>query len=129
MTYKLTALIKLDEHDKALEYGRKLSKSELGKTAQGLNELAWTIVDPDAGIKPSSKLIEFAVETARRADELAGGKDAAIADTLAKAYFDNHDIPKAIETQERSLRLIKESGKGEDKDMIDRLERYKKAAK
>ena len=73
---KLTALIKLDEQDKALEYAKKLSKSELSKQAEGLNGLAWAIIDPDAGIKPSAKLIEFAVETARRADEMAEGKDA-----------------------------------------------------
>ena len=62
---KLTALIKLDEQDKALEYAQKLVKSELSKHAQGLNGLAWAIVDPDAGIKPSSKLIEFALEAAQ----------------------------------------------------------------
>ena len=103
LIYKLTALIKLDEQEKALDYSRQLAKSDLGKSAQGLNGLAWTIVDPDAGIKPSQKLIEFAVETARRADELAGGKDAEIADTLAKAFFDNHEVAKAVETQERAF--------------------------
>ena len=112
---KLTALIKLDEQDKALEYAQKLSKSELSKHAQGLNGLAWAIVDPDAGIKPSSKLIELAVETARRADELADGKDGAIADTLAKAYFDSGDATKAVETQERALRLMKEAGQRKTK--------------
>ena len=127
---KLTALIKLDEQDKALEYARTLSKSELSKNAQGLNGLAWAIVDPDAGIKPSSKLVEFAVETARHADELAETKDAAIADTLAKAYFDSGDVAKAIETQERAVRLAKGSQYERLIDELkDRLEKYKKAAK
>ena len=127
---KLTALIKLDEQEKALDYAKKLAKSDLGKQAQGLNGLAWAIVDPDAGIKPSSKLIEFAVETARRADELAEAKDAGIADTLAKAYFDSGDVAKAVETQERAVRLAKgskyEPAIGE---FTDRLEKYKKKAK
>ena len=70
-----------------------------------MNALAWAIVDPDAGIKPSAKLIEFAVETAGRADEMAESKDAAIADTLAKAYFDAGQKAKAVETQERAIRL------------------------
>ncbi len=125
---KLTALIKLDEHDKALEYAQKLSKTELGKQAQGLNGLAWAIVDPDANIKPSSKLIEFAVETARRADELAGEKDGAIADTLAKAYFDSGNASKAVDTQERAVRLMKAAGQ-EDPGVKDRLAQYKKAVK
>ena len=127
--HKLTALIKLDEHDKALDYSKRLSKTEVGKTAQGLNELAWTIIDPDAGIKPNSKLIEFALETARRADEMTDGKDSGIADTLGKAYFDSGDAKKAIEAQERALRLMKEAGANEDQGMKDRLEKYKKAAK
>jgi len=129
---KLTALIKLDEQDKALEYAQKLSKSELRKHAQGLNGLAWAIVDPDAGIKPSSKLIELALEAARKADELAHGKDGAIADTLAKAYFDSGDATKALETQERAVRLMKEAGAGAEQGIQgvkDRLEQYKKAAK
>ena len=93
-----------------------------------MNGLAWAIVDPDAGIKPSGKLIAFAVETARRADELAGGKDGAIADTLGKAYFDSGEFVKAFETQERAARLMKEAGQ-EDAGVKNRLEKYKKAAK
>jgi len=126
---KLTALVKLDEQDKALEYAQKLSKSALGKSAEGLNGLAWAIVDPDAGIKPGAKLVQFAVETARHADEMAQSKDAGIADTLAKAYFDSGDVAKAVENQERAVSLAKgtqyEQQIGELKD---RLEKYKKAA-
>ena len=126
---KLTALIKLNEQDKALEYAKKLSKSELSKQAQGMNGLAWAIVDPDAGLKPSAKLIEFALDAARQADDMADGKNGMIADTLAKAYFDSGDAKKALETQERAVRLIEEAGVKEDPGMKDRLERYKKAAK
>ena len=110
---KLTALIKLDEQDKALEYAKNSPGRSCAKEAQGMNGLAWAIVDPDAGIKPSSKLVEFAVETARRADELADNKDAAIADTLAKAYFDSSAVSKAVETE--CVRLAKESGRTFDR--------------
>jgi thiol-disulfide isomerase/thioredoxin len=127
---KLTALIKLDEQEKALDYAKKLGKSDLSKQPEGLNGLAWAILDPDAGIKPSSKLIEFALATARRADELAETKDAGIADTLAKAYFDSGEVAKAVETQERAIRLAK-GGKYEPAigEFTDRLEKYKKKAK
>jgi thiol-disulfide isomerase/thioredoxin len=127
---KLTALIKLDQQEKALEYARKLIKSDLSKEAQSLNGLAWAIIDPDAGIKPGSKLIEFAVETARRADDMAGSKDASIADTLAKAYFDSGEVAKAVETQERAVRLAR--GSQDDRfldDLKGRLEKYKRAVK
>jgi thiol-disulfide isomerase/thioredoxin len=125
---KLTALIKLDEQDKALEYAKKLSRTELSKNAQGMNGLAWAIVDPDAGLKPSSQLVEFALVIARQADELARERDGMIADTLAKAYFDAGNVSKAVETQERAVRLMKEAGQ-EDQGVKNRLEQYKKAAK
>jgi hypothetical protein len=86
-----------------------------------LNVLAWTIVDPDAKIKPSSKLIDFALEIALRADHMAGEKDGMIADTLAKAYFDAGKAGKAAETQERAVRLMKDAGQ-EDPGVKDRLE-------
>jgi thiol-disulfide isomerase/thioredoxin len=128
-SYKLTALIKLNEQDKALEYAQKLNKSELSESPQGLNTLAWAIVDPDAGIKPSAKLIQFAVETARRADAKADAKDAGIADTLAKAYFDSGDTAKAIENQERAVRLAKGTPyEAQIDELKKRLENYKKAA-
>ncbi len=126
---KLTSLIKLDQQDKALDFANELGKGKLGESPQGLNALAWAIVDPDAGIKPSTKLIKFAVETARHADELAESKDPAIADTLAKAYFDSSDTAKAVETQERAVRLAKGTAIEKDKGMKDRLEKYKEAAK
>ncbi len=126
---KLTALVKLDEQDKALEYAQKLAKSALSKTAEGLNGLAWAIVDPDAGIKPNAKLVQFAVETARRADLMAEKKDAGIADTLAKAYFDSGDAAKAVKNQERAVSLAKGSQYEAQIDQLkDRLEKYKKAA-
>jgi thiol-disulfide isomerase/thioredoxin len=125
---KLSALIKLEEQDKALEYGKKLLASELGKQAQGLNGLAWAIVDPEVKIKPSAKLLAFAVECAKKGDELAKEKDPAIADTLAKAYFDSGDVAKAVETQERAVRLSKGTPFEQDKSLAERLEQYKKAA-
>src|SRR5262249_16507928 len=118
----------LDEQDKALEVGKKLEKSELGEQAEGLNLIAWTIVDPDSGVKPKAELIKFALDLARKADEKSDRKNGAIADTLAKAYFDSGDVSKALETQERAVRLIKESRDDVDPGMKERLEKYRKAA-
>jgi hypothetical protein len=125
---KVTAHIKLGDEDKAFGLATRLS-SALSKSAQGLNGIAWAIVDPEAGIKPGSKLLKFAVETAQRADKLAEEKDAAIADTLAKAYFDSGDVGKAIETQERAVRLAKGTPLESEKSLSGRLEHYRNAAK
>jgi thiol-disulfide isomerase/thioredoxin len=124
---KFTALIKLDDQDKALEYGKKLLASDIGEEAQGLNGLAWAVVDPAAKLKPNAKLLAFAVEAAKKADELAKEKDPAIADTLAKCYFDSGDVNKALETQERAVKLSKGTQFEQDKSLVERLEQYKKA--
>jgi thiol-disulfide isomerase/thioredoxin len=124
---RLPALLKLDQQDKALELARKLEKSELGEDPQGLNTLAWTIVDPDSGTKPKPELVKLALEMATKADEKTDRKNGAIADTLAKTYFDTGDAAKALETQERAVRLMKESGEAIDPGVQERLEKYKKA--
>ena len=97
---KFAALVKLDEQDKALDYGKKLMASELGKNPQILNAIAWAVVDPDSKTKPNAKLLALAVEGGKKADELAKEKDAVIAETLAMAYFDSGELTKAVETQE-----------------------------
>ncbi len=128
---RLPTLIKLDQQDKALELAQKLEKS-VGQQAEGLNLIAWTIVDPSSGTKPGGKLLQLALELARRADEKSEGKNGPIADTLAKTYFDSGEVAKAIETQERAIRLSKKNSQIPAKnidEMEERLEQYKKAAK
>ena len=64
------------------------------------------------------------------ADELLKEKDGMIADTLARAHFVNGDASKALETQERALKLAKGNPQLEnDQEMKKRLEEYRKAAK
>ncbi len=125
---KLAALFKLDQQDKALEYAEKLSKTHIGDQAQGLNGLAWAIVDPSRKIELGKKAIQFALDVARRADEKANGKDAAIADTLGRAYFVAGEISQALETQERAVQLAKGTPFERDPSIKNRLEEYKKAA-
>lgn len=125
---KLQPLLKMDEQAKALELAKKLQKSELAESPEGLNFLAWAIVDPDSGIKPGDELKQLALEAAKKADAKANGKIGPIADTLAVAYFSSGDAAKAAETEERAIRLMKENGEPVDKTMKERLEQYKKAA-
>jgi thiol-disulfide isomerase/thioredoxin len=112
---------------KAAEYGKRLVETVLKDSPEQLNGIAWMIVDPAAPTKPTPGMARLALQAALRADTLTQGKDAAIADTLAKAYFDNGNAAKALETQERAVRLVKGTPQENDKDLMDRLAQYRKA--
>src|SRR5262249_298016 len=114
--------------DQAIEYGEKLVTKVYKDNAQGLNNVAWTLGDP-TGKKASDKDGKLALKAAQRADELKSSKDGMIADTLARAYFVTGDAAKALETQERAIKLAKGTPLEKDEEMKQRLEEYRKAAK
>ena len=126
---KLAALIMLDQQDEGIAFINKIEKTVIGRDPEGLNMIAWTIVDPDSKLKPNEKLIAIALEWAKRADEMAKEKNGAIADTLAESFFRSGDAAKAIETEERAIKLTKQGGDPVDPSMTTRLAKYKKAAK
>jgi thiol-disulfide isomerase/thioredoxin len=92
-----------------------------------LNQFAWRFVEKP-GDKPDANLLKFALAMAEKADKLVGGKSGEIADTLAKAYYENGNAKKAVETQERALQLAKGTELEKDASLKDRLEMYKKKA-
>jgi len=124
-----TLLSDADTRDKAVEYGKHLMDKVFQDNAEALNTLARLAVDPDAKKKPDARLVKFALAAAKRADEITLGKDAAIADTLALAYFNDGDTAKAVETQERAVKLAEASPGKMDPSMKERLEQYRKAVK
>lgn len=113
--------------DQALSLGEKLVASELGENPEALNNLAWMLVAPDREKKADAKLLKFALKAALKADNLSERKDPSIADTLAKAYFDNAQVEKAIETQERVVELAVGSELENDPGVKKRLRQYKRA--
>lgn len=125
--FKFTLLMKSGEADDTLKYGEKLF--EAGKDdSNGLNNLAWTIVDPDNDRKAPPALVKLALKAATLADELDEGKNPAVADTLAKALFDSGEPVKAYEAQKRAMKLAEGTPLADDKDMKARLEQYRQAA-
>ena len=125
--YKFWALARrANTRDQALDYGRHLVEMVLRNNARSLNDLAWYLVAP--GGKHEGKFPNLALMAAQRANELTGGKDISICDTLAKAYFDSGDTAKAVETQARVLDLAKGTPRENDEALKGRLERYRKAA-
>lgn len=113
--------------DQALALGNKLLESKLGDDSEVLNTMAWMLVAPDREKKADAKLLKFALKMAQKADNLAKREDASIADTLAKAYFDNGQLEKAIETQERVVELAEGTQLESDPGIKKRLRQYKRS--
>jgi thiol-disulfide isomerase/thioredoxin len=114
--------------DQALELGERLVETRFSDDAEALNNLAWAVVDPDRDKKADPKLLKFALRVATKADKLKDSEDPSIADTLAKAYFDNGQLDKAVETQERAVKQIE----GTDNEQVGaamkkRLRQYRRA--
>jgi thiol-disulfide isomerase/thioredoxin len=125
---KFTMLVNLNRNDEAAAYGNKLIFGLLRHNPQALNQLAWGIVDP-AAKKNSAPLVAMALQAAQKADQVSMGREAAIADTLAAAYFASGQAGKAVETQQRSLALAKGTQSERDPALAQHLALYKRALK
>ncbi|MCA9280986.1 MAG: redoxin domain-containing protein [Phycisphaeraceae bacterium] len=108
----------------ASAYGKELIRGQFAKDAQGLNSIAWGIVDPDAGNDIADMDLGLAMEAAERACELTKWEDASIIDTLARVVFNKGDIKKAIQLQTKAVDIAP----AEDKEqLMPALEEYKAA--
>jgi thiol-disulfide isomerase/thioredoxin len=93
----------------------------------GLNNMAWEMVDPAkdrAGVD-----YDVALSLAEKAVALTKGEDPTILDTLACAYYRKGNLDKAIETQEKAVKLINADAEAPEdmkKELTDRLDMFKK---
>ncbi len=69
------------------------------------NGIAWEFVDPGRTQPASQSLLVFALDAARRADELAKESDMQVADTFARALFLMGNAKLAFRAQQRAVRL------------------------
>jgi thiol-disulfide isomerase/thioredoxin len=113
--------------EQAVELGQQIIESQKEDDVEILNELAWVIVNPDRSEKSEPKLVSFALKIALKADQLCKEENPVVADTLGKAYFDDGKIEKAIETQERVMKLIEGTQLAEDRKFKRRLRQYQRA--
>jgi thiol-disulfide isomerase/thioredoxin len=121
--YKLLIIDK--DYGAAYAYASKLIDGVLKDSAEELNGLAWSIVDPDNKALEKRDL-KVAMKAAARANDLSKGTDPAILDTLAKVHFDSGEIQKAVELQQKAVDLAEDSKM--KADLSGRLEEYKKAS-
>ncbi len=124
--FRFNLLLRVDGK-RASAAAQELSKGAYQNNAQGLNQVAWQLVD-DASM---AKDVDYniAVEIAQKAVDLTKNKDGMILDTLAYAYFKAGNVEKAIETEEKAVKLTSEDKNVPDeakKEIKDRLEMMKK---
>jgi len=107
----------------ASAYGNALVDGARSKDADALNHVSWMNIDPDSKVDDSRRDYQLALKAAIRANDLTKGENGAILDTLALAYFHTGEPSKALEAQEKAIKLIGD----DDPGLRDRLKRYRKA--
>jgi len=120
------------DNEKAYVWARTAVDGPLKDNAQALNAIAWQIVDPEDNTF-TKKDLDLALRSAMRADEVTKHKDPAIIDTLAKVYHDKGDLTKAVELQEKAVKLIADAPEAQrdqmEQELKDRLQQYKDKAR
>ena len=91
--------------------------------AMFLNSIAWyTLDDPAVGDRD----LEFAMAVAKAANTAAGGNNAAILDTLARAYYEKGDLDMAIKIQRKAVE--KSDGGSMSEGIRTQLQKYRDEA-
>jgi serine/threonine protein kinase/tetratricopeptide (TPR) repeat protein len=123
-TYKkLLALQKAKDWDQTVKVGERFADIMIS-SPELLNNLAWTFVTGS-----ESKLKKLGLKLAEKADRTADQNDAATADTYAKALFETGDISKALEVQNRAMKLAKGTSFQFNAGLLDRLNQYFEASR
>ncbi len=94
------------------------------KDAWSVQDKAWFLLTcPDEKVQDTAK----AMELAKKAIDLPGGKDGLVFETLAEAYFRQGDPAKAAEVQKKAIEMgSKKCPDGSCiKEMKDRLQKYR----
>jgi thiol-disulfide isomerase/thioredoxin len=103
--------------EKGYAVGREIFGSSKDD-AMTLNQLAWFVLDDR---RVEQRDIPFALEVAKQAVTASKGEDAAIMDTLARAWWESGDKAKAVEWQKKAV----EQAEGDAADELrSTLEKY-----
>jgi thiol-disulfide isomerase/thioredoxin len=123
---KYFLLLEMQKPADAAAYGQRLVAQLIANDPEALNQLAWTIVDPEGKWKNGD--YGLAVRAAERAVELFAEKDASTLDTLGLALFKSGNGARAIQVQEKAVTLA--AGQGAlEKELRERLEQFKAGQK
>jgi thiol-disulfide isomerase/thioredoxin len=107
----------LKDLDRAYAWAKTALEGACKDSENALNAMAWLIVDPETEL--ARRDADLAVKLAQRAAELTQEKNAAVLDTLARAWFTKGDAKKAVEVQRKAVAL--------DAKLKPALDEYEKA--
>ena len=113
------AMLHAGKPEDAAKWGREVVTGPLSKEPGALNELAWTIVDPNHPVAHPD--LELARSAAEGANTLTRGEEFPILDTLARVVFLQGDKAKARELQQKAIDKAPEEAK---EDLRQRLQEY-----
>lgn len=120
---KFNLLLKAGDYSKASSLGSRLvSDAITARDSSSLNEIAWTIVDPEGAVE--KKDLGLALKAAESACEFTAWKEPHVLDTLARVYFLKGDVKKAIEVQTNAIALASPDMK---EQFTPALEEYQRA--
>jgi len=120
-------MFQMNDEAGAMAYSKRLFDEILVKNPDMINGVSWSILTAE-GMPQAYLPIGF--YGARKANELTGGTDPMVLDTVARAEFLQNQLDAAIATQEKAVRLAKEQGKlgaAELAELEERLAEYREA--
>ncbi len=124
---KFDYMTKYDEKG-AYAFVLKAAENEYKSNAMALNQIAWKLVEDD---KTSKEGYTTALDLSKRSNDLTKNEDGTMLDTLAYCYFRTGNVAKAVELQEKAVKLVEKMGDAPDEmkdEMKERLQKFKKAA-
>jgi tetratricopeptide (TPR) repeat protein len=97
---KLSILVRSGRSAEALGFARTLAE-QLKEDPEELSSIAYQLLSPYGLRDPAAAA--FAMQIATKANDLAGGRDAIILNTLARAYFVQGNAAQAVEAQRKAV--------------------------
>ncbi len=123
--WKFLGLLHLGQYDVAYAFAAKLVDETAKDSADALNQIAWTIVDPAASWL-QKRDFALALRAAERANKITEEKNPSILDTLALVHFDLGHVDQALALQEKAVELTSENDPTRA-DLVQRLKQYEEA--
>jgi thiol-disulfide isomerase/thioredoxin len=123
--WKFYILLQKKDYEQAYAFAEKAGKGVFKDDANGLNQLAWLMVDPETADSIEKKNLDLALRMSTRSCELSKGKpdEPMMLDTLATVHSAKGENAKAVEIQTRAVALMQ--GKDGVEEFEAKLEAFK----